>query len=410
MNQTLKFLKQAVDVRIKKVLGSCAVAFAISALPLTAFAANDIVLGLLDDMSSVAAETGQDALHAMQIAIDAVNSRGGIKGHKVRLVSYDGKQDPQLTSTLLTRFAEEDKGLALIGGNPAVPTAAAIRTANELKLPYFSLSAATDAFTNPSTPYHFRFGPANSQDALAVTNFIAERGFKRVAIINNSLPYGLDGGGAVSRALKAKGLDVVAHETYDTNATDLSPQVLKIRAANPEVVVIWPYPADGGRVLRTLAQYKVDAFRVVARIALYETMRKIAAETGDGALVTNTVDVTRPDVQAFFKTFAARWGEKPPTMYIAMAYDAAMVAIEVAGQPEVLAAIDKNDIPGARAAFKEAVERIGKFKGLQGKASASYQFGPQQHQGPPDKDWFVWMEIKDTKIINADLSRVIPRR
>lgn len=379
-------------------------------VPVSQAAAADIVFGLLDDMSMVAAETGQDAMHAIQIAVDEVNNAGGIKGHKVRLVVYDGKQDPQLSSTLATRFAEEDKGLVLIGGNPAVPTAAVIRTANELKVPYFSLSAATDAFTNPSTEYHFRFGPANSQDAVAVSDFIAERGFKRIAIINNSLPYGLDGGGAVERALKARGLQVVAHETYDTNATDLSPQVLKIRTAKPEVVVIWPYPADGGRVLRTLAQYQVDAFRVVARIALYETMRKVAGETGDGALVTNTVDTDRPEVQAFFKTFGARWGDKPPTMYIAMAYDAAKVAIQVAGQPEVLAAWDKGDVAGARAAFKNAVEKIGNFKGLQGSPTASYHFGPNQHQGPPNKDWFVWMGLKDTKLVKPDLSKVKPKQ
>lgn len=383
---------------------------ALGAMPVSNAAAADIVFGLLDDMSMSAAETGQDAMHAIQIAIDEANNAGGIKGRKIRLVVYDGKQDPQLSSTLATRFAEEDKGLVLIGGNPAVPTAAVIRAANEMKVPYFSLSAASDAFTNPSTEYHFRFGPANSQDAIAVTDFIAERGFKRVAIINNSLPYGLDGGGAVERALKARGLQVVAHETYDTNATDLSPQVLKIRTANPEVVVIWPYPADGGRVLRTLAQYKVNAFRVVARIALYETMRKVAGEAGDGALVTNTVDTDRPEVQAFFKAFGVRWGEKPPTMYIAMAYDAAKVAIDVASQAEVLAAWDKGNVPGARLALKNAVERMGRFKGLQGKANASYQFGPKQHQGPPNKDWFVWMELKDTKLIKPDLSRVKPQR
>jgi ABC-type branched-subunit amino acid transport system substrate-binding protein len=395
---------------MRKGLALGALGVVLGAAPVSQAAAADIVFGLLDDMSMVAAETGQDALHAIQIAVEEANNAGGIKGHKIRLVVYDGKQDPQLSSTLATRFAEEDKGLVLIGGNPAVPTAAVIRTANELKVPYFSLSAATDSFTNPSTEYHFRFGPANSQDAVAVSDFIAERGFKRVAIINNSLPYGLDGGGAVERTLKARGLQVVARETYDTNATDLSPQVLRIRAARPEVVVIWPYPADGGRVLRTLAQYKVDAFRVVARIALYETMRKTAGESGDGALVTNTVDTDRPEVQAFFKTFGARWGEKPPTMYIAMAYDAARVAIQVAGQPEVLAAWDKGDVAGARAAFKNAVEKIGSFKGLQGKASASYHFGPMQHQGPPNKDWFVWMGLKDTKLVKPDLSIVKPKR
>jgi ABC-type branched-subunit amino acid transport system substrate-binding protein len=122
------------------------------------------------------------------------------------------------------------------------------------------------------------------------------------------------------------------------------------------------------------------------------------------------VDTDRPEVQAFFKAFGARWGEKAPTMYIAMAYDAAKVAIQIAGQPEVLAAWDKGDVAGARAAFKNAVEKIGSFKGLQGKSNASYHFGPNQHQGPPNKDWFVWMGLKDTKLVKPDLSKVKPKQ
>jgi len=373
-------------------------------------AADDIIFGFLDDMSGVAAESGNDALHAVQMAIEEVNQKGGINGRKVRLISYDGKQDPQLTATFATRFAEDDNGLILIGGNPAVPVAATIPVANELKVPYFTLSAATDSFTNPSTPFHFRFGPANGQDAQAVAGFIAEKGFKKAAIINNSLPYGLDGGGAVEKALKAHGVDVVAHEVYDTNATDLSPQVVKIRDAKPEVVVIWPYPADGGRVLRALHQLNVDAVRVVARIALYATLRKMAGETGDGALVTNTVDTDRPEVQAFFKAYNQKFGEHPPTMYIAMAYDAAKVALEVVAAPEVQAALEKKDIAGARNAVRLATERIGKFSGIQGRPGTFYQFSADRHQGPPDKDWFVWMEVKNMDLIKADTSKVGPKR
>jgi branched-chain amino acid transport system substrate-binding protein len=395
---------------LRRLLLKLVLGVGLAYLPSTGHAAGEVVLGFLDDMSGVAAESGNDALHAVQIAIDEVNQKGGIRGGKVRLVVYDGKQDPQLTATFATRFAEDDEGLILIGGNPAVPVAATIPVINELKVPYFTLSAATDSFTKPSTPFHFRFGPANSQDAAAVADFIAERGFKKAAVINNSLPYGIDGGSAVEKALKERGVEVVAHETYDTNATDLSPQVVKIRDGKPEIVVIWPYPADGGRVLRALHQLNVDAVRIVARIALYETLRKMAGETGDGALVTNTVDTERPEVQAFFKTFSERFGERPPTMYIAMAYDAAKVALQVAATDEVQAALEKGDLEGARDAVRVNMERIGRFEGLQGKPGTAYQFGPNQHQGPPNRDWFVWMEVRNMGLVKADISKVGPKQ
>jgi branched-chain amino acid transport system substrate-binding protein len=372
--------------------------------------ADEITLGYLDDLSSIAAESGNDSLHAVQLAVDEANDKGGIGGRKIRLVVYDGKVDSQLSATYALRFAEDDNGLILIGGHPAVPAAAVIPVANEYRFPYFSLSAATDSFTNPSTAFHFRFGPSNSQDAAAVAELIAQQGFKRVAIINNSLPYGLDGASAVKNALASRAIQVVGNEVYDVNATDLSPQVVRVRDAKPDVIVIWPYPADGGRLLRTLHQLNVTVPRIVARIALYDTLRKIAGESGDGALVTNTVDTDRPEVQAFFKKFNARFGQRPPTMYIAMAHDAAKMAIEIISQPEVQSALSKGNIDASRKAIRDGAERIGTFSGLQGNAGASYHFGPNQHQGPPDRDWFVWLEVKDGGLMKADLSKFHPQR
>lgn len=396
---------------IRRGLAALAItAFALAST--NAYAIDTITVGFLDDMSGAAAESGNDGLHAVQLAVDEINEKGGIAGRKIDLKVYDGKTDPQLSATFATRFAEDDMGLVLIGGNPAVPTGAVIPVINEYELPYFTLSAATDSFTEPSTPYHFRVGPKNSQDAAAIAEVIARQGFKTAAVVNNSLPYGIDGGDAVTAALEAAGVKVVSHEVYDVNATDLSPQIATVRDSDAEVLVIWPYPADGARVLRTLSQLNVTIPRVVARIALYDTLRQLAAEAGDGALVTNTVDPERPEVAAFFERFNARFGQRPPTMYIAMGYDAAKIAFEAIDTPEVNAALEADDVAAARTAIRDAVERIGEFDGLNGLAGVRYSFGPGEHHGPPDASWFVWLEVADSgkSLIKADMDKFKPAR
>src|SRR5690606_8260017 len=112
----------------------------------------------------------------------------------------------------------------------------------------------TDNLTDMPAPFHFRVGPRNSQDAAAIAELVAKQGFKRVALINNSLPFGTDSAHATEVALKASGVPVVIQQTYDINATDLSPQISRLRSANPDVIVVFPYAADGARVLRTLQQ------------------------------------------------------------------------------------------------------------------------------------------------------------
>ncbi|WP_434668090.1 ABC transporter substrate-binding protein [Paraburkholderia sp. A3BS-1L] len=385
-----------------------AVAFACS---VSAHAAAPTVICSVDDRSGAAADTGTQGFQAVQLAVDEANAAGGVAGHKISLISYDGKTDPQLTATFASRCAEDDKALVIIGGNPSAPAAAMIPVATDDKIPYFMLSAGTDSLTNPPAPWHYRFGPANRQDAAAIADLLAKQGFRRPAIINNSLPFGTDGARATRAALEAKHITVVAQQTYDVNATDLSPQLINLREAKPDVLLVFPYAADGARVLRTAHQLSINMPIVVSRSALLDTLRRLAGPASDGVLVPDTVDADRPDVKKFFADFNGRYGAHQPTLYPVIGYDAAKAALEAIAAPAVQKALDAGDIPGARLALRNAMDQMGQFKGLQGEAGATYHFSAQQHHGSPDKNWYVFVQVADggTRLVKPDLSAFKPR-
>lgn len=393
-----------------KIAGLTAAATLAAIFTLTARAADPIVICSVDDRSGAAADTGTQGYQAVQMAIDEANAAGGIGGHKLKLIAYDGKTDPQLTATFASRCAEDDKGLVIIGGNPSAPAAAMIPIATEDKIPYFMLSAGQDSLTDPPAPYHFRFGPANRQDAAAIADLLAQQGFKRPAIINNSLPFGTDGARATTAALKKKNITVVGQQTYDVNATDLSPQLTNLRDAKPDVLLVFPYAADGARVLRTAHQLNFTVPVIVSRSALLDTLRKLAGPASDGVLIPNTVDPSRPDVQKFFAAFNARFGPHQPTLYPVIGYDAARAALQIIAMPAVLKAIDAGNIDDARKAFRDGADKLTQFKGLQGEQNASYHFSAQQHHGSPDANWYVFILVADngTRLVKPDLSKFKP--
>ena len=381
-------------------------ALAVASLTLAArssLAADPIVFGYIDDLSGLVAEAGNDSLNGVKVAVEEYNATAAAKTRPIKLVVYDGKVDAQLTSTLATRAIEDDKAVAIFGGNVSGSVPGVIALANDMKVPFFSMSAAADNFTSPSTPYFFRFGPSNSQDAAAVANLIAQSGFKRVGIINVSLPFGLDGASAITAALKTRGINVVTNQVYEVNATDVSPQVLKTREANPDVIVVWPYPADGGRVLRTMAQQNIKTPTIIARVALFDTFRQLAGEAANGVLVPNTVDTQRADVKAMLAKFAKAHGERPPTMYIAMGYDGAKAAIKALADRKVVAALDANNLAAARVALRDAVETGGSVGSLQGSAGNTLKFSPGNHQALQGDKLFVWAQVQGGKLIKADL-------
>lgn len=395
----------------RRLLSGAALAALTAGLASTAQAQTPLPLKVcvIDDRSGAAADTGIESLNAIQMVIEPLNAKGGINGKKVELVTYDGKTDPQLTATFATRCAEDDKGLMIIGGSPTAPAVAMIPVATQFKIPYYILSASSVNMKDAT--YHFRFGPDGGQDGLAVADAFAELGFKKVGVINNSTPFGTETAKSTIKALEAKGIKIVTQQTYDTAATDVAPQVINLRQAEPDVILVFPYPADGARVARTIRQMGLKAPIIMPRVGIMAAFLKLAGEAADGILVPTSVDVTRADVAKLYADYNAKYKPISPSPSPAQGWDAATVAVKVLGTAPVQAAIAKGDLAGAREAIRVETEKLGKVPGMQGQAGVGYEFSPGRHHGPPDSKFFVFTEVaeKGTKLVTPDINKIKPK-
>lgn len=62
---------------------------------LIACSENAVKIGLLSSFSGSDGEMGRDALNGAILAIDKINSKGGVNGRKVKLLAYDDKGSPE---------------------------------------------------------------------------------------------------------------------------------------------------------------------------------------------------------------------------------------------------------------------------------------------------------------------------
>ena len=380
---------------------------AAAAAPASAQTPLPLKICAVDDRSGAAADTGIESLNALMMVIEPINAAGGINGRKIEVVAYDGKTDPQLTASLATRCAEDDKGLMIIGGSPSAPAQAMIPVATQNQIPYYVLAASAENITD-NAQWQFRFGPKASQDGLAVADALVELGYKKPAVINNSTPFGTDGARGTIKAMEAKGLKPVTQQTYDMAATDLSPQIINLRAADPDVILVFPYPADGARVARTIRQMGIKAPIIMPRVGIMAAFLKLAADSADGVLVPTSVDITRPEVAKLYADYNAKYKPIAPSPSPAQGYDAGTLAVKVLSDPEVQKAINGGNLAEARKAIRDATVRLGKFQGMQGQKGVTYQFGDKEHHGAPDKGFFVFTEVADkgTKLVAPDLSKM----
>ncbi len=378
---------------VKSFFGSTAIAAGIIAFGFGPALADPLKLVVchIDDRSGSAADTGIESLNGLKMVIDPLNEAGGIDGQKVDLVTYDTKTDPQLAANFGTRCAEDDGGLLVIGGSPSAVANSLVTVANQNKIPLYILAAAAPEVTDNAN-YQYRFGPKVTQDSIAVANALAANGIKKVAIINNSVPFGITGAASATEELGKKGIEITTQETYDVAATDVSPQIINVMQTDPEAILVYPYPADGARVMRTIRQMGLKQPVIMPRVGMMKAFRELAAETGNDVLVPSSVDITRPEVADFFKNYTGKYGPLALSASPAQGYDAGTLAVAVLKDEKVQEAIKAGDLQAARDAVRDATARHGDFTGLQGTAKGGYRFS-QNHHGPTDDGFFVFVKV-----------------
>jgi len=205
---------------------------------------------------------------------------------------------------------------------------------------------------------------------------------------------------AFKAAAPAAGLKIVAAESYDTKATDLTPQINKIKAANPEVVVSWgtnPGPAIAVKTMRELGMKQpfVGSHGIAnkAFIDLAGKGKSLAANPANGVvfpagpiLIPAQAKVTpeqRTVLEAFTKDYEAKTGN-PPNTFAGHAYDAIAIltdAMKKAGGDDA-------------AKIRDAIEQTTGFVGIQG----VFTYSPTNHSGLTTND-VTLIEIKDSKWI-----------
>ncbi|MFN2202585.1 MAG: ABC transporter substrate-binding protein [Caldilineaceae bacterium] len=137
----------------------------------------EIVIGAILPLSPSGNMLGGFAVQAaLGIAIDEVNSSGGIRGLPVRLVTYDSRGRADDIPGLVSRLVREDCAVAIVGIlHDTVATAAAAR-ANAQNIPLIIIGATTDEVPSHQYPMVYRIAPSATMLAEMPAKWLVEVG------------------------------------------------------------------------------------------------------------------------------------------------------------------------------------------------------------------------------------------
>ena len=222
-----------------------ALASALAILPASVLAAttpgvskSEIVVGSIQDLSGPIVSFGKPARDGMLLRVDQANAAGGVFGRKIKLVVEDSAYDTKKAVLAADKLINSDKVFAVVGtlgAAPAVATVDAIVDSGALHL--FPLNAHRAMF-EPFHPLKFAAYTPYTESTRAGVKELLKKGYKRVAVLYQDDEFGLDILNGTEAALKEANLTLVERTSYKRGATEFSSQMQKLKAANPDLIVL----------------------------------------------------------------------------------------------------------------------------------------------------------------------------
>jgi len=212
----------------------------VSLLLMTSLAqAEAIKIGAILAETGPAAFLGGPEVRSLNMLVDEINAKGGIKGKAIELIVKDSGGSPEKAVSFTKQLIEEDKVFAIIGPSTSGESLNIKKIAEDGKTILISCSAA-EAIVVPVTPHVFKTAPSDSFAAQQIFMTMQKKGVKKIAVLAGNDGFGKAGKEQLAKNAPDFGITIVAEEVYDKSATDLSAIVAKLKAnAEIQAVVNW---------------------------------------------------------------------------------------------------------------------------------------------------------------------------
>jgi len=212
-----------------------------------------IRVGGLYPLTGDLAKLGAENKNGLQMAIDEINAAGGIKsmdGAQLEIVWGDTQGKPETGISEVERLVQQEKVVAIIGAYQSAVTTPATQAAERLSTPFIVSMAVSDAITERGFKYTFRVCPKASWYAKDQITFLqdlkdlAGLEIKKVALLHEDTDFGESTAAGQKKYLEEVGMEMVIEVKYPASAADLTTEVSKIKAAEPDAVLTVTYLND----------------------------------------------------------------------------------------------------------------------------------------------------------------------
>ncbi len=323
----------------------------------------------------------------------------------VKVILYDDASDPTKTTSAVRRLVQEDKVDIVICCTTTPSSAAVLETLTASGTPAITLAAAASA-VEPASSHHEIF-KTSATDRLMVARMLEEvgtLGAKRIAVLFADDSYGDSGLAALQSLLPSQKAQLVATERVARNDTNFTPQALRVRQANPDVVYIHTYTPACDLAQEALRRVGYAGPVIQSQGAASTAFLSLGGKGIDGTIVTvapvllhdqlPASDPMKGPLEEFVRLYDAKFGAGKADTYSAMGWDPVNLAVKVFGDL-VRKGADVSDLEATRRGLRDGIEATKNYVGVSG----VFNFSPDDHVGLLPKGAVLLSTVKDGRFV-----------
>ncbi len=360
-----------------------------------------IKVGAFFALSGPNAHIGTPTELVAEMVVEKINKEGGINGRPLKLIIGDTESDPAKAATIAKKFIHSDKVAAIIGPTSTGEGMNVKKIVEEAGIPTFMTVGGDPPIMEQTGPFTYIFkSPQRSSTAVKkLFGYLKDKKLTKVALMYATDPFGKDGVVWLKKLAPDFGITLVAEESFGPKDIDMTAQLTKIKAANPQAIVVWTIGPAGPIVAKNKAQVGLNIPLFQCHGQPDPTYIKLAGKASEGDRMPATKlmvveqlagnDPQKPVIQEFIKLYSkGRYyiEQYPINTHSGYAWD----AITIVANAMKKAGTDPKKL-------REAIEQTKGYVGVSG----TYNITPQDHNGL-DVDSMVIIQVKDGKFVLAD--------
>lgn len=305
-----------------------------------------IKIGGMAPLTGALAIYGVTTTNGAELAVKEINENGGILGKKIEYIMLDTKGDSTEAVMAYNKLVDE-KVAGIIGEITSKPTLAVAEVAVQDNMPLIT-PTGTQVDITEAGPNVFRVCFTNPYQGKVLAITSKERlGADTVAVmLNNSSDYSDGITKAFIEESEKLGMKVMGVEGYSDGDKDFRPQLTKLAAMNPDVVLIPEYYEQAALIATQAREVGVKSIFVGSDgwDGIAKTLDKSSYSAIENSYFTNhfSMEDQSEKIQNFLKDYRETYKEDP-SAFSALGYDAIYMmksAIEKAGTTDKQKVVD----------------------------------------------------------------------